>query len=535
MKPKTSSAASLLVVALFFCNPLPAAQSDWTNAGGNAQRNGQYDGWGPIAADFAWSAGPSSLIGWQPVTAGSRVFCVRQSGFPPAAEPGASPIVALDIHTGATLWSIDLPFESGDWTTWLAGTSNGLLYAARSGNGDTSHAPLYALDQATGAIVWTSVIEIRSGAYDGVVFAQDGDPILGWGTSAVRIDAASGATVWQTSRVCSVTGACGGARIGDALYIVDAVPGGHAVKRLDAASGAFQYQGPTMPGFTLQSTPMLTPDGAIVISRTQNNPATDFLYVFDDTGTQLVERWNTTTGWTTASEFAVGVDGSIYAMAPSYQLARHDPSTGAVVDLSQVIPTNGYATRLATDRDGRVFAVSGSDANSQLYVFEPDLTLRWSIAAPSLNIGAPALGLDGTLIVAGKALVSAYRSPSPFEDLGFALASSSGSVPELAGSGTLTPGNRIELNVAGAAPSAPSFLVVGAQVALIQLGFGVLVPSPEAVLFVGTTDSGGGLQLTPKWPAAAGPGTVAVFQVWSVDFGALGFLSATNGLFGTGN
>ena len=35
----------------------------------------------------------------------------------------------------AELWAVDLPYNAGDWTTWVAGTSAGHVYASRSGNG----------------------------------------------------------------------------------------------------------------------------------------------------------------------------------------------------------------------------------------------------------------------------------------------------------------------------------------------------------------------------------------------------------------
>jgi hypothetical protein len=46
-----------------------------------------------------------------------------------------------------------------------------------------------------------------------------------------------------------------------------------------------------------------------------------------------------------------------------------------------------------------------------VYSFNPDLTVRWSVPVSSVNIGAPAFGRDGTLIVAGTNLVTAYRTP----------------------------------------------------------------------------------------------------------------------------
>ncbi len=84
-------------------------------------------------------------------------------------------------------------------------------------------------------------------------------------------------TVWHAARVGSVSGSCGGTRMATRFYVADAVPGGHAIVRYDVATGARLYQSPTMPGFTLQNTPMVGPDGTVYLSRTQNNPAVDLL------------------------------------------------------------------------------------------------------------------------------------------------------------------------------------------------------------------------------------------------------------------
>ena len=73
------AAASSLLSAIAAPLSLAAPAGDWSNAGGNPERNGQSDAYGPLAADLAWSGAPSSIIAWQPVTAGTRVFCVRQT------------------------------------------------------------------------------------------------------------------------------------------------------------------------------------------------------------------------------------------------------------------------------------------------------------------------------------------------------------------------------------------------------------------------------------------------------------------------
>ena len=384
------------------------AFADWTNSGGNAMRNGQTDALGPDAPDTLWTGGPSSIIAWQPVIEGDRVFIVRQTGFPPGGEPNGSTIYALDLHTGAELWDQDIPYQNGDWTTWIAGVVNGRLFAARSGNGATVDDVLYALDAATGAILWESDATINAGAYDGVVFAPDGDPVVADFDKVIRINWTDGSTQWSTPRNCSVSSSCGAAIGPDKghpglqnFYVAEPAPGGHVLARYDLSSGVRFYESPLMPGFTLQNTPMVGPDGTIYLSRTQNNPAVDFFYAWEDTGGGFVEKWSVSAGWTTASEFAVGHDGSVYMVREDLAVHRLDPETGATIDTSPSIDADFLSPRMAIDGAGRVFVSNGSFADGRLYSFDADLTPRWDVSVTNANIGGPAIASDGTMIVAG--------------------------------------------------------------------------------------------------------------------------------------
>ena len=377
------------------------AAADWTNMGGNAGRNALSPALGPVEPTVRWSGGAASLIAWHPVIAGDVVYVVRQSGFPPDGEPDGSPIIAYDLATGEELWSVDLPYQSGDWTTWIAGVSNGQVYASRSGNGASVSDPLVALDAATGAVVWESEALIDAGAYDGVVFAADGDPIVGSFTTITRIDAETGDTVWQVSRSCSVSGACGVALHGDRVYAVDAVPGGHAVRAFDLATGATGPQGPTMPGFTMQNTPMVAPDGTIHVSRTQNDPAVDFFYAFADEGELIREKWSVPAAWTTRAEHGVGPDGSVYMMAPGDELVRLDPADGTILDSTGPLPGFG-SPRMVIDAAGRVYLSNGAFPTGRLYAFTAGLDPLWDVAVTNVNIGGPALAADGTLVIVGN-------------------------------------------------------------------------------------------------------------------------------------
>jgi hypothetical protein len=395
---------------LLLCAISASHAADWPNAGGNAGRNGQTPEVGPDAATVAWAGGRSSIIAWQPVIAGDRVFLVRQSSFPP--EQTGSPVIAMNLHTGAELWRRDLPANSGDWTTWIAGARDGRVYASRSGNGASVAAVMYALDAASGATIWTSQDTTRSGAYDGVVFADNGDLIVADFNNITRIRASDGTTAWRVSRVGSVSGQCGGCLHGDAFYIADAAPGGHVIRRYNASTGVFQYQSPVMAGFTLQNTPMVSQDGTVYLSRTQNNAAVDFFYAINDDGAAMTIRWSVPARWTVVSEFAVAADGSVYMMAPGNVIKRLDAATGATLATSAAIVSDANAQpRMAVDSSGRLFLCNGSFSNGRFYSFNADLSPRWDLAVPNSNIGSPAIGCDGTLVIAGVGTsVTGYRT-----------------------------------------------------------------------------------------------------------------------------
>jgi outer membrane protein assembly factor BamB len=401
-------------------SPALAQDQPWSNVGGNAQRNGQVAVAGPDAADAStllWQGAPSSVISWHPVIEGRRVYVVRQTGFPPEPASNASPIVALDLDTGAELWRFNIPFETGDWTTWIAGVSNGRVYAARSGNGASVLARLYCLDAATGAVLWISTEEIDAGPYDGVVFASDGDPIIGSFRFIWRFESTSGARVWRTARTCSVSSSCGCAVRGDAVYAADVVPGGQVIKRFNISTGAFEYQSPLMSGFLTQTTPHVDNAGNVYLPRIQNNAAVDFLYSFADSGSGLTQNWRVPAfGGNAFGALGVGTDGSIYNLAPTgvnntARLQRLDPESGAVLNESAPIVADFFQTHMAVDQRGVLYVSNGAFSNGVVSSYNPDLTLRWSIPVSNLNQGAPALGTDGTLVIASTGTnVRAYRT-----------------------------------------------------------------------------------------------------------------------------
>lgn len=390
----------------------PARGADWTNSGGNAGRNGLSLEIGPLTAELAWSASRTSIIAWLPVTEGERVFSVRQVQWP-YQQPNDAYVVAQDLLTGEELWAVVLPYEDGDWTPWIAGVMGGKVYASRGGNGATVAAPVYALDVTDGDILWVSEDEVDAGAYDGVVFAPNGDLLVGSFHDIWRISALDGSTVWHASRTGSVSGNCGGAMYGDAFYVADVAPNGHVLVRYDLDTGAREYESPLMPGFLTQTTPMVGPDGTVYFNRAQNNPAVDFYYAFDDDGAQFTERWIVPGMGGASSEFGVGPDGSVYFILEGPSLARLDPETGAVLNKTGIL--DGFSKpRIAIDAQGKVFMSNGAFATGRLYAYDADLTPRWDAAVTNINIGGPSLGEHGILVVCGVGTdMRAYLAPDP--------------------------------------------------------------------------------------------------------------------------
>jgi hypothetical protein len=386
-------------------NYLPA---DWNNSGGNAGRNGISVETGTSTSDLLWSGGRSSLIAWHPVIESNRVFMVRQLKWP-YDQPHDAYVVAMNLQTGKELWAVEIPYLTGDWTPWIAGVKQGRLFVSRSGNGASVSAVLYALDVRDGSTLWTSTTMIDAGPYDGVVFAPDGDPVIASFQDIWRIDAETGDTVWHAPRSASVSGNCGGAIFGDALYVADVTGGGHIIVRYDLASGDRLYESSIMEGFLMQNTPMVDPYGRIYLSRVQNNTAVDYFYSFTDTGRALVQNWRVAAAYSVSSEFGVGTDGSIYMVTPGPRLARLDPENGGVLD--ETDPLTGFSKpRIAVDAAGKVFFSNGAFASGQLCAYDAGLALLWDTPVTNINIGGPAIGQGGVLVVCGVGTdVRAYR------------------------------------------------------------------------------------------------------------------------------
>ncbi|MHC5210901.1 MAG: hypothetical protein ACYTG2_09310 [Planctomycetota bacterium] len=101
------------------------------------------------------------------------------------------------------------------------------------------------------------------------------------------------------------------------------------------------------------------------------------------------------------------------------------------------------------------------------------------------------------------------------------------------GIGDLSGSSLVTLQLANAPASTPSTLVVGLSAINAPFKGGTMVPKPDLLLFVGSTNGDGALSLTAPWPAGLPAGITFFFQHWlaSVD-GPAGFV-ASNGLAAT--
>lgn len=356
------------------------------------------------------------LISWVPLIEGNRVFMVRQTyaGSPYNPPPGEARVHCLDLQTGATLWTFDCPFETGDWTTVVYGVRNGRVYVGRGGNGSSSAAPVYCLSAQTGAVLWISADEVRTGAYDGIVFMENGDPIFASHMEMRRISAATGATAWLTQRTCSVSGNCGPARDGDAIYVDEVAPGGQRISRFSATTGQRLYSSATMPGFLCQNQPFCAPGGLVFYLRTSNEGANDKFYAFRDTGSGFETLWSVAARTEAGARHAVTPDGGVTMLSLDGRLQIRDQVTGALRAQSpaSVLASHGFTASMVTvDSRGRIFhnnSLGAGSSAADLRAFSPALLPEWSLSIAGMSQGGPSISADGSLVLAGTGVVRRY-------------------------------------------------------------------------------------------------------------------------------
>ena len=412
---RTRPTITLLALAATIATSPIARAGDWNTAvGGNSARNSQSQYVGPSAPAILWQGSLPAIVSQQAVIDGNTMVVSRIANF---NIPTGTWIVAHDLTTGAILWQTQLPYDfpGSSWRSKTSAIRDGRVYATRAGNTNLDY--LYALDAADGnVIIWRSEGLVDESTTESLAFAANGDLIVGNFNSIMRINKDDGTTAWSTPRTCPTSDGASAAVFGDRAYIWEASGAGPKVSAFDINTGDYLYSSDGIGGGIIQQLGLMVgPDGTVYAPRTQNNPVTDYFVALRDTGTALEEKWRLPMGYTPFASFGVGPDGTVYTYSPDLEVIRLDPETGSVLDRS--FPLSDNSPRMAIDARGTVYVTNGGFDNGRFHSFNADLTERWTEELYRVNLGGPAIGPGGIVIVCGVGDdVRAYKTcPADFD------------------------------------------------------------------------------------------------------------------------
>lgn len=222
--------------------------------------------------------------------------------------------------------------------------------------------------------------------------------------------------MWESDRTCPTSGGCDPVVFGNRVYLWEAGFAGPVVTAFDLSSGDRLFSSDGIGGgFVQQVAPFVGPDGTVYAPRTQNNPVSDFLVAFQDTGLGFKEKWRIPLGFVPFASFGVGPDGSVYSYSRTNRVIRIDPESGSVLDSSDVLVSDFLQPRMAIGGwSGLVFVTNGGFSQGALLVFDASLAPVWSVAIPNVNVGGPAVGNGSALVVCGTGTdVRMYQTPDP--------------------------------------------------------------------------------------------------------------------------
>jgi outer membrane protein assembly factor BamB len=404
---KLCSTFFIVLITLFLAGNLHS--QGWnTGPGGNDLRNGFSSYAGPLEPVVLWEGSLTSVLAQQSVCDGNYLAMARTFNI---SDPlYGTKIVVHHLQTGDTLWTTSLPvdFPSTDWRNRVSAINNGVVYCTRAGNNNESY--LYALDADDGAMAWKSDDVIDEGSTEGLVFAPNGDPIVGSMWYITRFSREDGSTVWKTDRLSYDDG--GGVIVANGkVYSIKNLINNVGVAVYDLETGLELYTSAQLSGGLVNQLGLFAGSGGrIYLPRCQNNPATDSIFALKDDGTMLRRDWAVPIYYTPFATHGIGPDESVYAYNRNGEIMRLDPENGEVLNTSKVV-LYGDATspRMAIDAAGNIFVTNGGFSDGMFYSFNPDLTLRWEEQFVNINVGGPAIGENGTLVVTGKGTqVKAY-------------------------------------------------------------------------------------------------------------------------------
>ncbi len=383
-----------------FVTPVSVAFGQWSNAGAYTGRTSNVLTYGPDSPRLAWAFDSPSLIAGQPLSSSGTVVVAR-SAVPPEDEAGRPVIFALDVETGALIWSAPVPYREGDGpATTLAIASRVFVTRATSDHA----APIYELNTLTGAIDAVTAESIACDPRDGAI----GHSGLVVGT----VDRLHRLGFWSVPRTAlpgGHTGATAGFGSQNAV-ILDAAPGGFIVRKLNLTDGSFLYQSDVFPAGTARY-PIVSVFTARrhLIPVSSEDASASRLYALRDTGDALVLDWTAPIGYSLGGESAALSDGSLITVGPGNVLQRHAVLDGAVIARSTTIAEFPLRPVYAVDGRNVIYMSTGTGENGRLYAFDSGLHEHFP---PVQHPGIGGIALDAsTLFVSDTQGVYAYRNP----------------------------------------------------------------------------------------------------------------------------
>ncbi|MCB9897796.1 MAG: hypothetical protein H6825_07320 [Planctomycetes bacterium] len=227
--------------------------------------------------------------------------------------------------------------------------------------------------------------------------------------------------------------------------------------------------------------------------------------LWTDEGAELVPLGAATQTWVTT--LLSGADALVvWETSPAF---GQDVLNGAFVDATGAL--DGSIFDVASTPSGKL-RLDGETSSTgvALYAWMDDRVDASDVFVQNVNV-------DGSL-----------GNGSPWSDLGFALAGTSG-VPTLVGTGTLVGGDPTSLDIANGLGSANTYFVIGASALSGAFKGGTLVPFPNLVVSFPLTPSGEAT-IAFAWPLGLPSALPLWWQAWIQDAGGPVGWAATNAL-----
>ena len=242
-------------------------------------------------------------------------------------------------------------------------------------------------------------------------------------------------------------------------------------------------------------------------------------YLFDSTSGQQVFKLVSSDGQ------AGDAFGERVAFAERFALAgsMHDDDNGT---------SSGSAYVFDAATGAELHKIIASDAAAEDY-------FGYSLAASTTRAVVGAIGNDDNGSFSGSAYVFDLP-PQPFAEYGSGCPGTGGIIPQLAMTGSATPGGQVQLDILNGVGSGTAFVFLGLQQAALNMGFGCtlnvapLLPAvlgPVPLFPLGAQGPGAGsISIPATIPAnVVAPATVTL-QAFIADSGAPGGFSNSNGI-----